>query len=68
MSADDRNAIPVGNWPLFFMNGTGSSEIRRNKASIQGGEQTEWPRLVRALAIVGQYLTCNGLLAYYLGK
>jgi ABC-type branched-subunit amino acid transport system ATPase component len=27
-----------------------SSEIRRNKAAIQGGEQAEWPRLVRASA------------------
>jgi hypothetical protein len=30
--------------------GTTSIESRRNKAAIQGGEQAEWPRLVRALA------------------
>jgi hypothetical protein len=32
------------------------------------GEQAEWPRLVRALAIVDQCLTCKARLAYHLGK
>lgn len=39
--------------------GTGIREIRRNEAAIQGGEKAEWPRLVRALAIVDQRLTCK---------
>jgi hypothetical protein len=37
---------------LSAKSGTSSNEIRRNKPAIQGGEQAEWPRLVRALAIV----------------
>jgi len=48
--------------------GTSSSETRRNKAGIQGGEQAEWPRLVRAMAIVDQCLTCKARLAYHLSK
>jgi len=37
-------------WRQPAKSGTSSTEIRRNKAGIQGGKQAEWPRLVRALA------------------
>jgi hypothetical protein len=55
--------------PLFNFSGTKARRSKTQNISEQRrASSPEWPRLVRALAIVDQCLTCKARLAYHVGK